>query len=151
MWIDLHREGDLHTEPAKRGKYPLRGIPHTEGGDRGLKTCTQEREGQVPTEGEPAHKGGGGVTEGPARKREGRLPTEGEPAQKRGDNPAQKALEVCKQRKRHTCQTKEMTRLHKKGGKDLNKGNNLQWREGPEQRETTYTGDAKSLHTEEGV
>ena len=116
-------EGWRPAHRRGRGKYPLRGNLHTRWG-------------------------GGGVTEGPARKREGRLPTEGEPAQKRGDNPAQKALEVCKQRKRHTCQTKEMTRLHKKGGKDLNKGNNLQWREGPEQRETTYTGDAKSLHTE---
>ena len=87
---------------------------HSEGGDRGRKTCTQERKGQVPTEGEPAHREG--FKEGPARRREGRLPTEGNLHRKGRDNPAQKAREVCKQRKRHACQTKEMTRLHKKGG-----------------------------------
>ena len=110
-WIDLHRERetcterDLHTEPTERGNYPLRGILHTEGSDRGRKTCTQERKGQVPTEGEPAHRGG--FTEGPARKKEGRLPTEGEPAQTRGRQPCTESA--------GSLQTKEETHLSNKG------------------------------------
>ena len=47
-----------------------------------------------------------------------------------GDNPAQKAREVCKQRKRHTCQTKEMKHQHKKGReRPKQRKRNLQWRE----------------------
>ena len=87
------------------------------------------RKGQVPTEGKPAHRGE--FTEGPARKKEGRLPTEGGNLHKQGgDNPAQKAREVCKQRKRHTCQTKEMKHQHKKGReRPKQRKRNLQWRE----------------------
>ena len=85
---------------------------------------------------------------GPARRREGRLPTEGNLHRKGGDNPAQKAREVCKQRKTPPLSDKGNDTPAQKG------------RERPEQRKKTYsgvkdlykgktyTGDAESLHTE---
>ena len=86
----------------ERGKYPLRGNLHTEGGLQ--RDLHAKRRGDYPLRGN-LHKQG-------------------------GDNPAQKAREVCKQRKRHTCQTKEMKHQHKKGReRPKQRKRNLQWRE----------------------
>ena len=94
--------GGRPAHRRERGKYPLRGNLHTEGGLQ--RDLHAKRRGDYPLRGN-LHKQG-------------------------GDNPAQKAREVCKQRKRHTCQTKEMKHQHKKereGPKQRKR--NLQWRE----------------------
>ena len=111
-------EGGRPAHRRERGKYPLRGNLHTEGGLQ--RDLHAKRRGDYPLRGN-LHKQG-------------------------GDNPAQKAREVCKQRKRHTCQTKETKHQHKKGREDLNKGKGTySGGKGPGQREN-YTGDAKPAH-----
>ncbi len=127
-------EGGRPAHRRERGKYPLRGNLHTEGGLQ--RDLHAKRRGDYPLRGN-LHKQG-------------------------GDNPAQKAREVCKQRKRHTCQTKETKHQHKKGREDLNKGKGTySGGKGPGQRENlhrgrkacTQKGDsrAKNLQTTGGV
>ena len=115
-------EGGRPAHRRERGKYPLRGNLHTRGGgggggDRGRKTCTQERKGQgkYPLRGNLHTEGG--LQRDLHAKRRGDYPLRGNLHKQEGDNPAQKAREVCKQRKRHTCQTKEMTHSTKRAGK----------------------------------
>ena len=117
-------EGGRPAHRRERGKYPLRGNLHTEGGlQRDLHA-----------------------------KRRGDYPLRGNLHKQEGDNPAQKAREVCKQRKRHTCQTKEMTHQHRKGGKDLNKGKRTYSGEkGPGQRENLHRGREKPAHSPRGA
>jgi len=127
-------EGGRPAHRRERGKYPLRGNLHTEGGLQ--RDLHAKRRGDYPLRGN-LHKQG-------------------------GDNPAQKAREVCKQRKRHTCQTKEMKHQHKKGREGpKQRKRNLQWRERTwtkgklhrGRKACTQKGDsrAKNLQTTGGV
>ena len=131
-------EGGRPAHRRERGKYPLRGNLHTEGGLQ--RDLHAKRRGDYPLRGNLHKQGGGGG----------------------GDNPAQKAREVCKQRKRHTCQTKEMKHQHKKGReRPKQRKRNLQWRErtwtkgkptqGTQSLHTKRESRAKNLQTTGGV